>query len=264
MNILLVNDDGIESIGIRILAEALCADHNVCIIAPEQERSAAGHSYSFSMPLRFKKYTKFDTDRFEAYSTSGTPCDCVLLGIQKFGKEGIDLIISGINAGANIGTDIPASGTVSAAQEGIIQGIPALAVSQEIHSLMSAEDYWKYYEFDAEYIHDFISGFDVRTLNDYILNINFPCIDKSEIKGEKVCPMGKSWNDFFYHAQDDYLGRTFYWVDVNRTPKEYNMIFSTDAKWLEEGYITYTPLGIDMTLYSKIDEVNGFISQETD
>ena len=146
MNILIVNDDGINADGIRILANKLKKEHNVTVLAPATERSAAGHSYSFSGPINFLKTERDDFEGIETYTTTGTPCDCVLLGIGNLGKENIDLVISGINAGANIGSDIPASGTVNAALEGVMRGVPSIAVSQEIRKLVSFDDYTAYYE----------------------------------------------------------------------------------------------------------------------
>ena len=255
MNILIVNDDGINADGIKVLANTLKSKHKVTVVAPESERSAAGPSYSFARPISFEKINKPGFDGVDTYITSGTPCDCVILGLDKLGRENVDLVLSGINAGANLGTDIPASGTVNAALEGAMRGVPSMAVSQEIKKLVSFEDYNEYYEYAAKYTKKFIAGYDFSQLNGYILSMNFPCIASNNIKGMRVCAMGKSKNDFFYHEQKDYVGRTHYWVDVVRTPKEYNQIYLTDDKWLDDGYIIITPISADMTAYDKVKEL---------
>lgn len=261
MNILLVNDDGIKAQGLHILAETLSVDHSIYIVAPDSERSAASHSYSFSKPLKIDEYEDESLSFCKkVLTTNGSPCDCVLLGIEKLGRDNIDMVIAGINAGANLGTDIPASATVGAALEGTIQGIPSLAVSQEITKLMSKDDFSRYYRFAAEFTKKLIESSDTERYREYILSINFPLRESKEIKGFKVCPMGKSMNNFFYSPIDDFFGRTYYYVNFTRTKKDYNEINGTDAKWLDEGYITVTPMSIDMTLYSKFGEVNELLS----
>ena len=127
MRILLTNDDGIQAVGLRALYKALvAAGHEVHVVAPITEQSAVGHAITLSAPLRVKEFRE---ENFFGLGVSGTPADCVKLAISTLLKEAPELVVSGINAGANVGVDIMYSGTVSAATEGALKGFPALAVS---------------------------------------------------------------------------------------------------------------------------------------
>ena len=103
---------------------------------------------------------------------------------------------------------------------------------------------------------------DISTLTDHIISLDFPCIPKDEIKGMRVCRMGKSKNDFFYHAQKDFVGRTHYWVDTVRTPKEYNIIHKTDDMWIDEGYIVVTPITADMTADKELSRLSSLLDAD--
>ena len=128
MKILIANDDGIQAAGIQTLAKALCKEHEVYIVAPDQERSAAGHALTLNMPIRVRE-VNIGIDIAKAYAISGTPGDCVKIGITEILDVKPDLVISGINHGPNLGADVLYSGTVSAAMEGAVLGYPSLAVS---------------------------------------------------------------------------------------------------------------------------------------
>ncbi len=247
MNILIVNDDGIEGEGMITLARTLAEKHNVTVVAPDSERSAAAHSYTFNLPLRFKKVHKPEFGAAEVYATSGTPCDCVILGLEVATKGEVDLVISGINAGSNVGTDTLASGTVQAALEACMRGYPALAVSQEITRLIASGELSGYFRHGAGVVEKMLDNLEYGQLKNYILSINFPYRPKEEIKGFKVCTAGISKNNFSYRPQTDFVGREHYWIHVDRVMDEYNLINETDVKWLDEGYMTVTPLYPNMT-----------------
>ena len=259
MNILIVNDDGIEGEGLIALAGALSGRHHVTVVAPDSERSGAGHSYTFNVPLELKKVNKAGLEGADAYITNGTPCDCVILGLQIVTKGNVDLILSGINAGANLGTDTIASGTVQAALEGCIRGYPSLAISQEIPKLISSGGHTKYFNHAVAVTARILDSLDYKQIKNYMLSINFPHVDKEEIKGVKVCPLGISKNNFSYKPQKDFVGREHYWIDVERIPNEYNQKNETDVKWIDEGYITITPLYPNLTEINQMQSVQNMI-----
>lgn len=259
MNILIVNDDGIEGEGLIALVKALSGRHHITVVAPDSERSGAGHSYTFNHPLVLRKVNKTGLEGADAYMTNGTPCDCVILGLQIVTGGNVDLILSGINAGANLGTDTIASGTVQAALEGCMRGYPSLAVSQEIPKLVSLGGHSKYFNHVAAVTAGILDSMDYKQIKNYMLSINFPYRDKEEIKGVKVCPLGISKNNFSYKLQKDFVGREHYWIDVERIPNEYNQQNETDVKWIDEGYITVTPLYSNMTESSRMQSVQQMV-----
>lgn len=254
MRILLVNDDGIESESLILLARALKDRHTVTVVAPDSERSAAGHCYTFHLPLSLKRVTAPVWEGITAYKTNGSPCDCTMLGLGAATDGQVDLVVSGINAGANIGTDIPASGTVNAALEAAMRGVPALALSQEIPFLTPAKgDYTPWFARAAEMSARLIDTLDCTQLAGYIWSVNYP--QTEEIRGVKACPMGVSRNDFSYLPQKDHVGREHYWVACERTEKDINRQNQTDDFWLSQGYITITPMRADFTARDLIDSV---------
>lgn len=260
MNILIVNDDGIDGEGLIALAEALSGKHHVTVVAPDSERSAAAHSYTFHLPLGLKKVNKAGLEGADVYVTNGTPCDCVILGLQIVTQGNVDLILSGINAGANLGTDTIASGTVQAALEGCMRGYPSLAVSQEIPKLvMLGGGHAKYFSHAAAVMAGILENLDYKQIKNYILSVNFPYLDREEISGVKVCPLGISKNNFSYKLQKDFVGREHYWIDVERVPNEYNQQNDTDVKWIDDGYITVTPLYPNMTEVSRMESVQEMV-----
>jgi len=259
MNILIVNDDGIEGEGLIVLARTLAKKHYVTVVAPDSERSAAAHSYTFNLPLGLKKVDKKEYGDAVVYTTSGTPCDCVILGLHVVTEGNVDLIISGINAGSNVGTDTLASGTVQAAMEGCMRGYPSLAVSQEINRLIASGELSTYFSNAAGYIDSMLDNLDYGQLKNYMMSINFPYRPKEEFMGIKVCTAGISKNNFSYKPQKDFVGREHYWIHVERSMNDYNIQHETDVKWLDEGYITVTPLFPNMTEMSRMQSVQTLI-----
>lgn len=262
MHILIVNDDGIEGEGMIALARMLSQKHKVTVVAPESERSAAAHSYTFQVPLRLKKVNKPEFGDAEVYTTNGTPCDCVILGLEVATQGDVDLILSGINAGANIGVDTLASGTVQAAMEGCIRGVPSMAVSQEITRLIAFGDLSEYFRHAAGVVEKMLDGLDLIQMKEYMLSVNFPYRPKEEVKGLKVCTTGVGNSIFSYKPQTDFVGREHYWINVERRMPEYNLINETDVKWLGEGYITVTPLYPNMTETSRVQSVRDLMESE--
>jgi len=180
MKILLTNDDGIQALGLRSLYHALIrAGHEVHVVAPVTEMSAVGHAVTMASPLRIKV---FDEVNFFGHGVSGTPVDCVKLGITTILHSPPELVVSGINAGANVGVDILYSGTVSAATEGALMGVPALAVSYDDFTPADLTA-------QADFAAGLVSRVDWKGLpGQCVLNLNFPHLPLNKALGLKVCP----------------------------------------------------------------------------
>ena len=232
--ILITNDDGINAPGIRALASMLSAVGDVYIVAPTGERSAAAHSITFNHPLR----VNFINNR-EA-SVDGTPTDCVMFGYYGFMKKNRpDLLVSGINNGPNLGDDVTYSGTVSAALEGTLLGIPSIAVS--MGSRIDPK-----YRSGAVFLKALCSKVLAEGLpKNTFLNVNIPNVERARIKGIKVCRQGKRvYRDMFLKRIDP-RGRTYYWLGG----KEPSALVEsgTDFEAIKNNRISVTPLHFDLT-----------------
>lgn len=234
MRILLTNDDGIDAPGIQALKETLAENFTISLIAPREERSAAGHSITVHHPLRAEERGE------KEWAVDGTPADCVKLGIYCLMERPPHLVISGINRGANLGTDVFYSGTVSAAMEGAIMGYPALAFS-----LVRGED-WDF-SFGAAFARDFIYFLKQEKFfsSSLLLNINFPAVKKEEIRGIAYTRLGKTMYKDVFHQRRDPKDRPYFWMAGQPVLQENTDI--TDVSMIEKGYITVTPLHMDLT-----------------
>jgi 5'-nucleotidase len=241
MNILITNDDGIHAMGIIALARRLREEHNVCVVAPEVERSGCGHSITLKKPLYVTRNRRPEYDGIRAYSINGTPADCVMLGLSEIAGEKTDLVVSGINLGANIGTNVAYSGTVNAALEGCICGYPSIALSQAVERPARPEIFPVYFETAADIAAQIIGQLDLESLDDHILNINFPAAVR-EARGVMVCEQGVNTYDTKFKRDADPMGREIFWIMAEKNEEYYNEKHKTDAKWTKEGYITVTPL----------------------
>lgn len=246
MNIVISNDDGIFAKGIKILSETIAKEHNVYVLAPDRERSANGHALTLHKPLRAEEVNIFDNVK-KAWQINGTPSDCIKIGIGAILDFIPDLIVSGINRGQNMGTDVIYSGTVSAAMEGTILGIPSIAVS-----LASFDD--KNYETAADFVLDFIRKFDPKSLPaKTLLNINVPSIEKSLLKGYKVVKLGRHRYIDVIEERKDLRGKTYYWLagEPSGYPDEEN----TDFAVVKDNYVSITPIHYDLTNYKFLNEL---------
>lgn len=193
MKILLVNDDGIEGEGMWAMARALCTEHEVVIVAPDGQRSGASHSVTLHGPLRF---TAYDNELCAAYAINGTPCDCVKFGLMEL-AAGADLVIAGINDCANVGTDILYSGTVNAAIEGGICGLPSIAVSVKVKN--------NDFSFPARFVADNLDLFKSLCKDDLILSINMHSSLREELKGVRIASCGvRRFDDYYTKEEDGY------------------------------------------------------------
>lgn len=237
MLIALTNDDGIHAVGLRAMYHALQeAGHIVKVVAPMTEQSAVGHAITIASPLRIK-YVKEDS--FEGYGIFGTPSDCVKLGITELIKEKPDMVVSGINSGANVGPDILYSGTVAAATEAAHMGFPALAVSYDSFHSVNLTDHARY----AVSVLSRIPWQDIPPRR--VMNLNLPAIPVEEFKGLSLCPQTSAlWRDW-YEKREDPRGRPYWWMRGAIPPEKVSP--GSDKGQLDEGWATLTPLQFAFT-----------------
>ncbi|MGB9715390.1 MAG: 5'/3'-nucleotidase SurE [Thermodesulfovibrionales bacterium] len=240
--ILITNDDGIHSPGIIALATALKGLGDVYIVAPDRERSAVSHSLTLHRPLRVEKL------REGVYSIDGTPTDCVILAINKILPEKPALVASGINRGGNLGGDITYSGTVSGAIEGTIMGIPSFAIS-----LVTGEEAQPAHFETASSFATKIARFilDKSLPPDTLLNINVPNVDKNQIKGIRFTHQGKMVYSNSIKEIHDPKGKRHYWIGGTQINVEHDD--DTDIQSVKDGYISITPIHLDLTNYEALD-----------
>lgn len=237
MYIVLTNDDGIYAKGLRAMYRALLdLGHEVQVIAPLGEQSAVGHSITVLNPLRCKSVEEKD---FNGLAISGTPTDCVKLGLTRLVERKPDLVVSGMNAGANVGPDILYSGTVAAATEAAAMGYPALAVSHNSFRHVDVDDYARY---AVSLINEIPWGsLPVRR----VINLNLPDCPFSECKGLQVCPQTDApWEDR-YEERNDPRGNRYWWI-TGEIPMS-KVCSDTDKGLLENGWATITPLKFEFT-----------------
>lgn len=237
--ILVSNDDGVRSEGIEALADAMRELGTVYVVAPDRERSAASHSLTLSHPLRVEKLGA------RVYSVDGTPTDCVNLGVNGIlkGKK-VDLLVSGINKGANLGDDITYSGTVSAAMEGTMLGIPSIAVSLVTRSRFR-------FDVAGEYALAIARKVMRHGLpDDTLLNVNVPNMAKDDIAGVRMTRMGKRvYGDMIVEKRDP-RGRKYYWIGGDHLSSE--EVPGSDLEAVEENHVSITPIHLDLTNYSAL------------
>lgn len=247
MRLLLTNDDGINAKGIYALAKELETSHEVIIIAPDNERSACGHSITLTRPLIVRE-AKLEGLRSKAFSVDGTPADCVKIAIDKLIDGKIDMVVSGINKGLNLGTDVLYSGTVSAAIEAAIYKIPSMAISMDVKKDEET------YEMAAKYAGQILlKAMENRIDNDIVLNVNIPLLKENEIKGIKVCKIGSRLYDNIYIESIGENNETQYEIkgEVKDIHEE-----NSDTIYFKEGYVTVTPLHYDLTNFKILNDVS--------
>lgn len=243
MRILIANDDGVYADGINILAEELAKIAHVTVVAPDKERSAAGHGVTFFSPLRIDKISENEKSCF--YSCSGTPADCVVVGLNHVMRENPpDLVIAGINRGPNLGDDFHYSGTIAAAVEGALAGIPSIAVSTGVDKNFKVPCYKNTARIAsglAEMV--FEDPIPLRTF----LNLNVPAYD---IKGIKLTHLGFSNFSYGVIERQDGLNLNYFWLTrTNRCQNE--MYEGSDYQALNSGYASITPLSLDFSSSGK-------------
>ncbi len=251
MHILLTNDDGIRAPGLRALyAEMIQAGHDVSVVAPMTEQSAVGHSITYFLPLRVKEVVE---PAFTGLGVFGTPVDCVKLALTTLLDTPPDLILSGINNGANVGVDVLYSGTVSAATEGALAGVPALAASVDnfFH-----EDFLPQAQFVRELIEE---GSWEHAPAKCVLNLNFPAVSLKDSLGLRVCPQTTAVYKDGYDERSDPRGRPYYWLTGQIPAKD--VAPGTDRELLTKGYITLTPLSFDFTNHAFLERLDAMLTK---
>ena len=245
MHILLSNDDGYQAAGLQILADALSENHEISVVAPERDRSGASNSLTLDRPLRaYRAKNGF-------YYVNGTPTDCVHLAITGLLDAEPDMVISGINAGANMGDDVLYSGTVAAAMEGRFLGLPAIAVS-----LTSFEP--RHFETAARAVADIVTRLQTEPLKkDSILNINVPNLPEEKIQGIRATRLGNRHKSEGVITQTDPRGEPMYWVGPPGKAQDAGE--GTDFHAIEHDFISITPLQIDLTRYDSLQYLEGWL-----
>lgn len=247
MKLLISNDDGIYALGVRSLANSLAeAGHEVTVVCPDQERSATGHGLTLHHPIRAEIIEDLFYPGVKAWACSGTPADCVKLALWALLDRPPDLVLSGVNHGSNLGTDVLYSGTVSAAMEGVIEGIPAIAFS--LCSFASRD-----FSAAAAFARLLVAQLEAHPLPELLLlNVNVPAVGREAIAGVKVTRQGiRRYVDLFDKRVDP-RGRTYYWLagevleDVEQPP-ELTDLAVTDVQAVRDNYIAVTPLQYNMT-----------------
>lgn len=244
--ILITNDDGVFAEGIRTLINAFKDDYDVTVIAPDRERSAIGHSLTFFYPLRLQKLES--SEYLKIYSSDGTPSDCVLLGIFDIMQERPDLIISGINHGANMGQDITYSGTVSAAMEGTIHKVPSIAVSLAAFSDLN----FAYAAGFAKKLAD--CAIDKQLPPRTFLNVNVPNVPENEIKGYEITKQGVSIYDQKLIRRMDPRGTEYYWIS-GEVPSGQTDPGTDFESVYKNKKVSITPIQLDMTNFEFMDDM---------
>ncbi|MDD3653002.1 MAG: 5'/3'-nucleotidase SurE [Desulfotomaculaceae bacterium] len=249
MRILISNDDGINAEGINVLRQSLETDAEIFVVAPDRERSATGHKITMHRPLRVKEQVYPGTNS-KGWAVDGTPSDCVKLGLEALLPGPPDLVISGINLGPNLGTDILYSGTVSAAIEGIINDVPAIAIS-----LASYE--YRDFTYSGEFIKKLVQSIGKELHGSLLLNINVP---PGKPHGVKVTKLGNRRYQNVFYKRTDPRGGTYFWMagepfDVDADDPE------TDVWSIKEGLISITPVHYDLTNYLVMREIKKLLEK---
>jgi 5'-nucleotidase len=243
MRILVTNDDGIRAPGVAALARAMESFGEVVLCAPESEQSAVGRALTMNRPLRLEKVVLPGLG-CPCWSVDGTPTDCVKLAIDRLFQGKPDMVVSGINRGSNLGTDVLFSGTVSAAMEGALQGIQSIAVS------LGWGDDFNFEEAARWAVPAIKLAMQCSLPFGSLMNINIP---QGRPNGIRVARLGVLDYGENYVEREDPRGRKYYWLAGEKLPAHRDS--ESDDAWLERGYLTLTPLRYDVTDYGVLDEL---------
>jgi len=249
MRILLSNDDGIHAPGLHALYDAVKDLGDVHVVAPSGEQSAVGHAITLSDPIKMKKVYR-DDGSFFGYGVGGTPADCVKLAVCTLLDQRPDLVISGINLGPNAGISVIYSGTVSAATEGTILGIPSMAISLNAFQDPLWDAAAKVARHLARMIHE--KGIPEHTL----LNVNVPNLPADKVKGYTVTRMGQSRFVETFDRRSDPRGNIYYWMDGEM--EQLGDVKGTDLEALNQEFVSVTPIWFDLTHHAAIPHLKNW------
>lgn len=246
--IVLTNDDGFNAKGLRMLRAEVAKVADVVIVAPETEQSAMGHAITLAAPLRVREV--IENGEFIGYAVNGTPADCVKLAVTELLKEAPELVISGINQGGNLGTCVIYSGTVSAATEAAIIGIPAIAVS--LNTFVNPD-----FSPAAEFVRKLVPTLLHKRFPEGVsLNINVPAVPREQIKGAVITRQGKSRVIETFDKRVDPRNNTYYWMAGDLRFNE--SVEGTDTEMVANNYISITPIHYDLTDFKALEELKGW------
>ena len=244
--ILITNDDGYNAKGLLSLVESVAEIGEVVIVAPDRPQSGMGHAITVNEPIRC-----YETELFEeikAYCCTGTPVDCIKMGLYILNNRVPDLILSGINHGSNVSTNVLYSGTMAAAVEGALEGIPSIGFSLTTYSSNA--------NFNAS--KKIVKAITKQVLNNSLkkgvcLNVNIPDVKFELIKGIKVCRQARAFWDDTFDKRSDPLGKDYYWLTGSFSSKDQSL--DADIHYLKENYVTVVPTQFDMTCYDSLEEL---------
>jgi 5'-nucleotidase len=257
MKLLISNDDGIFAPGIRSLANGLAAaGHDVSVVCPDRERSATGHGLTLHQPIRAEMVESVFHPQIKAWACSGTPSDCVKLALWALLDSPPELVISGINQGANLGTDVLYSGTVSAAMEGVIERIPSIAIS--LTSFTSKD-----FQAAVAFAQSLVAQLENEPLPELmLLNVNVPPVKLEEIAGVVLTRQGVRRYVDVFEKRVDPRGKTYYWLAgelLEEVEPEQGLHLPqdipTDVEAIRQNYITVTPLQYNLTYASGLNQL---------
>ena len=255
MNFLLTNDDGISSPGLAAIVEVMKQYGKVFVVCPNQDKSAVGHSITFRESLKVKETNIFG-ENVKAWTVNGTPADCVKMALEVLVPNEIDFVVSGMNIGSNVGRDSYYSGTIGGAREGSYYGIPAVAVSLDIFAVQLTDF--------AESKKIFMNVMSIILQNKYaenlLLNINIPNISEAQCKGIKFAELDFSIQRHSYVEERDLSGEAAYWLRGQPAQLTFAAL-EGDFILLQEGYVTVTPLEIQMTNQANKDEIDQWFNE---
>lgn len=248
MNILLTNDDGIHAEGLWALYRCLSQTHTVTVVAPDRERSAVGHGITLHQPIRAHRVSV--NGGAPGYAVSGTPVDCVKLGVLEIMDSRPDLVISGINPGANVGVNINYSGTVSAAREAALYGLAAIAVSVHAKTVSHYAEAAVFAAHLADKV--FEKGLPVGTM----LNVNLPDLPLAQTAGIRISRQGLSMFSEYFEKRHDPRNQPYYWQGCDESHFAQNPDVDQAAICLR--YISITPIKCDMTDYGLLETLKAW------
>ena len=244
-HILLTNDDGISAPGLFALYQSLREIAEVSVVAPDTERSAMGHAITISDPLRVSEFEK--SGQFFGFAVSGTPADCVKIAYFALLSKKPDLVVSGINYGSNTGINVIYSGTVSAATEGTILGLPSFAIS-----LATFKD--ANFDFAAKFARKLAPIMLVKPLpRGTFLNVNVPNVPEAEIRGIAITRMGSSMYEDKYDRRIDPRNRVYYWL--TGTKRENGEGIESDDGAIQQNMVSISPIHFDLTNHAYLKEL---------
>ncbi|MBI3557086.1 MAG: 5'/3'-nucleotidase SurE [Deltaproteobacteria bacterium] len=250
MKILISNDDGVYAWGLEVLHKHLKKLGRVWVVAPLEEKSTTGHSLTIHKPLRVHHLEN------GFYGVSGSPADCVYIGIREVIKAMPDVVISGINRGGNLGQDVYYSGTVSAAREACILGLPAIAVSCNIDPKKRKEEHEVHFETAARAIVKLLKEIALAEIPKHtLLNINVPDVPMNRIKGFRAVKQGFRFYSGTVLRRVDHRGRPYFWIGGQY--KGYHNQAGTDCSAVADNYVSITPVQLDCTNHSYLQTLEG-------